>query len=41
MRTLNVFVVCTLALVTTLTAQDQWGRQVAVPNKVAFKAVSF
>ena len=41
MRTLKVFALATLALVTTLTAQDQWGRQVTVPNKVAFKAVSF
>src|SRR5215831_17586979 len=41
MRTLKVFGLATLGLVTTLTAQDQWGRQVSVPNKVAFKAVSF
>src|SRR5215467_15977692 len=41
MRTFKVAGLALIALVTTLTAQDQWGRSVTVPNKVAFKAVSF
>ena len=41
MRTLKVAGLAVVVLFTTLAAQDQWGRQVTVPNKVAFKAVSF
>ncbi len=42
MRSVKISALATLAaLFTTLTAQDQWGRAVTVPNKVAFKAVSF
>ena len=41
MRTLKIAALATLALISTLVAQDQWGRPVAVPNKVAFKAMSF
>lgn len=41
MRTLKIAALATLALISTLVAQDQWGRPVTVPNKVAFKAMSF